>query len=125
MAYTRTVKFSYYTVCIMEDEQDVSPKRFDFEAWIKKYISETIGYGLIDACISLSIYTRDVIANKCILKILNFLFIYLLLLFLLATYRGMSCMLKLIFSNDKNIHEDVSGALNDSDKSSLWEQKGK
>ncbi len=35
MAYTRTVKFSYYTVCIMEDEQDVSPKRFDFEAWIK------------------------------------------------------------------------------------------
>ena len=53
------------------------------------------------------------------------IFIYLLLLFLLATYRGMSCMLKLIFSNDKNIHEEVSGALNDSDKSSLWEQKGK
>ena len=26
MAYTRTVKFSYYTVCMMEDEQDVSPK---------------------------------------------------------------------------------------------------
>lgn len=97
----------------------------DKEGLFKKYISETIGYGLIDACISLSIYTRDVIANKCILKILNFLFIYLLLLFLLATYRGMSCMLKLIFSNDKNIHEDVSGALNDSDKSSLWEQKGK
>ncbi len=97
----------------------------DKEGLFKKYISETIGYGLIDACISLSIYTRDVIANKCILKILNFLFIYLLLLFLLATYRGMSCMLKLIFSNDKNIHEDVPGALNDSDKSSLWEQKGK
>ena len=34
-------------------------------------------------------------------------------------------MLKLIFSNDKNIQEEVSGALNDSDKSSLWEQKGK
>lgn len=97
----------------------------DKEGLFKKYISETIGYGLIDACISLSIYTRDVIANKCILKILDFLFIYLLLLFLLATYRGMSCMLKLIFSNDKNIHEEVSGALNDSDKSSLWKQKGK
>lgn len=97
----------------------------DKEGLFKKYISETIGYGLIDACISLSIYTRDVIANKYILKILNFLFIYLLLLFLLATYRGMSCMLKLIFSNDKNIQEEVSGALNDSDKSSLWKQKGK
>ncbi len=42
MAYTRTVKFSYYTVCIMEDEQDVSPKRFDFEAWIKKAVDENI-----------------------------------------------------------------------------------
>lgn len=97
----------------------------DKEGLFKKYISETIGYGLLDACVSLSIYTRDVIENKYILKILSFLFIYLLLLFLLATYRGMSCMLKLIFSNDKNIQEEVSGALNDSDKSSLWEQKGK
>ena len=42
MAYTRTVKFSYYTVCMMEDEQDVSPKRFDFEAWIKKAVDENI-----------------------------------------------------------------------------------
>lgn len=97
----------------------------DKEGLFKKYISETIGYGLLDACVSLSIYTRDVIENKYILKILSFLFIYLLLLFLLATYRGMSCMLKLIFSNDKNIQEEVSGALNDSDKSSLWKQKGK
>lgn len=97
----------------------------DKDGLFKKYISETIGYGLIDACISLSIYTRDVIGNKCVLKILNFLFIYLLLLFLLATYRGMSCMLKLIFSNDKNIQKDVAGTLNESDKKNLWKQKGK
>ncbi len=42
MAYKRTVKFSYYTVCMMEDEQDVSPKRFDFEAWIKKVVDDNM-----------------------------------------------------------------------------------
>lgn len=96
----------------------------DKDGLFKKYISETIGYGLIDACVSLSIYTRDVIENTCILKILDFLFIYLLLLFLLSTYRGMACMLKLIFSNDKNIQEEAYCALDDSDRKKLWEQKG-
>lgn len=42
MAYKRTVKFSYYTVCMMEDEQDVSSKRFDFEAWIKKVVDDNM-----------------------------------------------------------------------------------
>ena len=96
----------------------------DKDGLFKKYISETIGYGLMDACVSLSIYTRDVIENMCVLKILSFLFIYLLFLFLLATYRGMSCMLKLIFSNDKNIQEKAEYALNDLEKEKLWEQKG-
>lgn len=42
MGYTRTVKFSYYTVCIMENEQGELPKRFDFETWIKKAIDEGV-----------------------------------------------------------------------------------
>lgn len=42
MAYTRTVKFSYYTVNMMDNEQDASPKRFDFEAWIKKAVENNI-----------------------------------------------------------------------------------
>lgn len=42
MGYTRTVKFSYYTVCIMENEQGELPKRFDFEMWIKKAIDEGV-----------------------------------------------------------------------------------
>lgn len=42
MAYTRTVKFSYYTVCIVDDLHGSDPKRFDFEAWIKKAVAEKI-----------------------------------------------------------------------------------
>ncbi len=42
MAYTRTVKFSYYTVCMVDDEQGTDPKRFDFEAWIKKAVADKI-----------------------------------------------------------------------------------
>ena len=40
MAYTRTVKFDYYTICMMERKGDASPSKFDFERWIKKVVDE-------------------------------------------------------------------------------------
>ena len=40
MTYTRNIKFDYYTVCLMEGNDDASPKRFDFESWIKKAVDE-------------------------------------------------------------------------------------
>ena len=36
MAYKRTIKFSYYTVCSVNEKEVTDPKRFDFEAWIEK-----------------------------------------------------------------------------------------
>lgn len=36
MAYVRTVKFSYYTVCEVNDKEGREPIRFDFERWIAK-----------------------------------------------------------------------------------------
>ena len=36
MEYTRTVKFSYYTVCEVNDKDGREPIRFDFERWIDK-----------------------------------------------------------------------------------------
>lgn len=36
MAYIRTVKFSYYTVCEVNDKNGEDPIRFDFERWISK-----------------------------------------------------------------------------------------
>lgn len=38
MAYTRTVKFSYYTVCEVNDKNGSDPIRFDFERWISKAV---------------------------------------------------------------------------------------
>lgn len=40
MAYTRTVKFSYYTVCMVNEESGEDPVRFDFESWIDKAIKD-------------------------------------------------------------------------------------
>lgn len=40
MSYTRTVRFSYYTVCITDEEQGDDPVRFDFESWIAKAVKE-------------------------------------------------------------------------------------
>lgn len=39
MAYIRKIKFSYYTVCVVNDKEGSDPKRFDFEAWINKAVS--------------------------------------------------------------------------------------
>lgn len=30
MAYKRTIKFSYYTVCSVNEKEGTDPKRFDF-----------------------------------------------------------------------------------------------
>lgn len=97
----------------------------DRDGLFKKYISETIGYGLLDVCVSLLIYTRDIIVAEYAMKIISFLFIYTFILFILATYRSMSCMLKLIFSDDNHITENISHPLEQSKKSQLWNVKGK
>lgn len=36
MAYVRKIKFSYYTICLVNDKDGSDPVRFDFESWIKK-----------------------------------------------------------------------------------------
>jgi len=97
----------------------------DKDGLFKKYISETIGYGLIDVCVSLSIYTRDVIANEFILSLLEWLFLYAFILFVLSTYRSMVCMLRLIFADDKRIESEPINHLTKMEKDTLWKQKGK
>lgn len=95
----------------------------DKKGLFKKYISETIGYGLLDVCISLVIYVRDIITNKLILKILAFLFVYTFFTFMLSTYRSMYCMLKLIFLDDDTI-ETVAYTLSNEKRAELWKKKG-
>ena len=42
MAYSRTIKFGYYTVCVVNEEQGNDPIRFDFESWISKAVNKGI-----------------------------------------------------------------------------------
>ena len=97
----------------------------DNNGLFKKYLSETIGYGLTNVCVSLLNYVRDIITNKYILNLLSIMFIYTFLLFILSTYRSMTCMLKLIFSNDNEIQNEVTYALDEQEKDVLWKKKGK
>lgn len=97
----------------------------DRDGLFKKYISETVGYGLIDVCVSLSIYLRDIVTCKYAIRGMSVLFVYLFFLFVFATYRSMSCMLKLLFTDDKKIEESVTEKLQEDQKEALWDKKGK
>ena len=97
----------------------------DNDGLFKKYISETIGYGLFDVCVSLLVYARDLILNTYILNVISFLFVYTFLLFIISTYRSMSCMLRLIFSNDKKEHVHIANGLEQKQKEVLWNKMGK
>ena len=92
----------------------------------KRSISETICYGLADVSISLLVYIKDAINNKFIKFILAKLLIYFFVVFITSTYRSMSCMLKLIFSRDKDLQETkVESTLPEERKRDLWNKKGR
>lgn len=97
----------------------------DSDNLFRKYISVTIGVGLLDVSISLMVYMRDIITNKLGQQILRTLFMYCFILFLLCTYRSMVCMLKLIFSDDKKIENGVSKRLDPNKQKELWDKRGK
>lgn len=42
MAYKRKIKFSYYTVCIVDGTKSTEPIRFDFESWINKVVENNL-----------------------------------------------------------------------------------
>lgn len=96
----------------------------DKDGLFKKYLSSTIAVGLIDVCVSLLVYLRDIILSEKTIFVLRTLFIFFFILFMLCTFRSMSCMLKLIFSNDEKMENDVSNKLESHKKNELWEKRG-
>ena len=56
---------------------------------------------------------------------LVYLFIFMFLLFIVSTYRSMTCILRLLFSSEKKKKPDVKEKLSESESNSLWERKGK
>lgn len=96
----------------------------DKDGLFKKYLYSTIAVGLIDVCVSLLVYLRDIIFSEKAIFVLRALFIFFFILFMLCTFRSMSCMLKLIFSNDAKMENEVSNKLESNKKKELWEKHG-
>ena len=71
-----------------------------------KYIKSTIQVGLILVCVTIGLYFKKSFPDKTISRIF-FIWIFLLGLFVLCTYRCLSNMLNLIFSRDS----DLKGAI--------------
>lgn len=111
----------------MKNESKIVKYVFDRDkkGLFKKYISETIGYGLVDVCVSLSAYMKDLVTNKYILNVMGWLFLYAFILFILSTYRSLTCMLKIIFAPDNQIEIEPIVSLEKSKKDALWKEKGK
>ena len=64
-----------------------------------KYLKATIFWGLLDATLSLILHTRDLIIKP---ENMYFLWIFVTIVFISATYRSMSYMVVLLFSKDKD-----------------------
>lgn len=81
-----------------------------------KYIKQTILVGVLLILFAVSIYFRDQFVGKIYEKWCIKLACYALSAFLLCTYRCLSNMLNLIFSNDNEIKDDSFGEKTEREK---------
>lgn len=79
----------------------------DTEGLLRKYLTITIGVGLLSVAFSLSMYIRDEY-SEIVRDIMYQGWIFLIILFLLLTYRSMKYMIIIIFTPD---NEDESPGL--------------
>lgn len=68
-----------------------------------KYINSTIMSGLILVFITVIMYFIKDFCNVCLEKFLFYIWVYFVLLFLLCTYRSLSCILNLFFINESDM----------------------
>lgn len=77
----------------------------DKKRLFKKYIKATIITGLVSLCLTIIMYFHtDFI--KTLDEIMFYAWVYWLVLFLFCTYRSLSNMINLIFSNDSDLEND-------------------
>ena len=87
----------------------------DKKGLFRKYLTSTIGVGLLSMAFSLSLYIREEYEDK-ILYYMFFIWLFFIILFFVLTYRSMKYMIIIIFtpdtdtetaSNDMKIEEGV------------------
>ena len=72
----------------------------DTNGLFRKYLTATIGVGLLSVAFSLSMYIRDEYTEK-VCNIMYDCWVFFIFLFLFLTYRSMRYMILIIFSPDK------------------------
>lgn len=90
----------------------------------KKYLTVTIGEGILSLIVTLSMYIRDEY-KEVILKIAYNVWLYLVLLFLFLTYRSMKYMIDIIFTPDLGGNEEDEEKLDVQTSRSLREKYAK
>lgn len=96
------------TVLGMRDESAFVKYVFgnDKEKLFSKYLKATISLGLIDVLVSLLMYVRDNFSEK-IGAFIYYLWVFMTISFIIATYRSMTNMVSLLFAED---HEEIDGS---------------
>lgn len=79
----------------------------DSKGLFRKYMTVTIGGGLLSITTSLLMFIRDEFSAKFLVN-LYYIWIFLVILFLFSTYRSMKYMIALIFIPDEDIKPDIS-----------------
>lgn len=71
-----------------------------------KYIKSTIKVGLMLVCVTIGLYFRKSFPDEIISKVVC-IWLFLLVVFVLCTYRCLSNMLNLIFSRDSDLENTI------------------
>ena len=78
----------------------------DKNGLFRKYMTSTIGIGLLSVAFSLAMYIRNEYPDN-ICEIMYYGWVFLIVLFLLLTYRSMKYMIIIIFSPDEPEDEEL------------------
>jgi len=87
----------------------------DSRGLFRKYLTVTIGIGLVSVAFSLAMYIRDAYTDK-IKNVIYNCWIFFIFLFFLLTYRSMRYMILIIFSPDPIDEPDLSITQEEKDK---------
>ena len=89
----------------------------DTRGLFRRYLTSTIGGGLLSVTFSLAMYIRDEYGNL-LATVIFYIWIFFVALFLLLTYRSMKYMILIIFSPDTN-RESINLNLTQEEKTEL------
>lgn len=93
----------------------------DTQGLFRKYLTVTIGVGLLSVIFSLAMYIREEY-TETVLSVMYYSWIFFIFLFLFLTYRSMKYMILIIFIPDSNTDTPPELSISEEEKNSLREK---